>query len=334
MTSIMEENWRFIVNQYLRNACADAHSVRITWNDIFREILGYSKLRGEIDIKRTVGNRELSGVVVRKNGKDAFLVMCKKYTEDFKKEDEAKLIEELKMIEVPFGIFVCSEIYACLYVNGKLLKMQIKFLEENEKGVEFLEVFERNNFDREKAINFILDDVINSDVDDIVSEVTVDFVFDLMWEYFSDRYDDKTIEQAFGKLRIAVDIINDPDPAPDLITDDDMSKMKAISLFREKGHIIKRTAVTYASQNASTDIYWANPPIHMLKVDWILILNDKKSRKLYLIKIPANTFKASDFKVRNDQRDKIDLQIAYGDPNFTDRRSGVRFSRFMKDSIS
>ena len=347
-------NWEFIVESYLRNALADASTVKIVWNDILREFMGYSKLRGEIDISRTVENRKLSGVVIKKDNKDAFLVMCKRYAEEFDKGDEERLVSELKLLEIPIGIFVCNKLYVCVYINGALRKMEIAFLKDNERGVEFLEIFERDSFNKQSALDFILDNVINEDVDEILEEMTSDFVRNLLMGYFSEYYDDAAVNTAFSRIKVKVEIdgndadfenedgerVDYDDEDFDDVDDDFfgesdyMDKKTAIMLFASKGYTAKAKMTTYSSQNSTVNIYWANPSVRLLKADWTLILNDKMGGKLYLFKIPANTFKVGDFKVRKDQMDKIDLQIAYGDLNFTDLRSGICFAPYMKDSIS
>lgn len=70
---------------------------------------------------------------------------------------------------------------------------------------------------------------------------------------------------------------------------DDMEKSEAIALLRQKDYPV-HSSVTFASTNASTGEFWANPNVKFLKCDWSFILNDIKNRKLYLLDIPKNTF--------------------------------------------
>lgn len=70
---------------------------------------------------------------------------------------------------------------------------------------------------------------------------------------------------------------------------DEMTKSKAIALLSQKNYQL-HSCVTFASANASSGNFWANPNIEFLKCDWSFILNDIKNRKLYLLDIPKNTF--------------------------------------------
>ena len=70
---------------------------------------------------------------------------------------------------------------------------------------------------------------------------------------------------------------------------DEMTKSKAIALLFQKNYQL-HSCVTFASTNASSGNFWANPNVEFLKCDWSFILNDIKNRKLYLLDIPKNTF--------------------------------------------
>ena len=90
--------------------------------------------------------------------------------------------------------------------------------------------------------------------------------------------------------------------------------------------------MTFASKNIGARIYWANPSFEVLNNDWSLILNDCDESKVYLFIIPAGSFSESDFCVRAD-RPRMEIRIAYGDPSFTDTRSGVSFARYKVDEV-
>ena len=110
-----------------------------------------------------------------------------------------------------------------------------------------------------------------------------------------------------------------------------ITKNQAVYLFRRRGNAIG-TELTFASKNSGARIYWANPSFEVLNNDWSLILNDCDERKVYLFIIPAGSFSESDFCVRAD-RPRMEIRIAYGDPSFTDTRSGVSFARYKVDEV-
>lgn len=88
---------------------------------------------------------------------------------------------------------------------------------------------------------------------------------------------------------------------------EDMEKSEAIALLRQKNYIV-HSSVTFASTNARTGEFWANPNPEYIKQDWSFILNDKKKRKLYLLNIPKNTFKKGDILIRKD-RYALDISL-------------------------
>ena len=107
----------------------------------------------------------------------------------------------------------------------------------------------------------------------------------------------------------------------------DLSKSDAKHLCIMNGLNIDGN-ITFASKNAGVGKYWANPNINILKNNWWLILNDFNNRKLIVLKIPANTIRESEIKVRSDMPEKIDLQINYLDNNLTDSRSGIEYAKW------
>ena len=116
------------------------------------------------------------------------------------------------------------------------------------------------------------------------------------------------------------------------LVDDRISKGRAISLFESKGIRFNRN-VTFASKNRSAYNYWANPYFYALESDWFLILNDWQKKELHLFMVPAKSIDPKCMVCRVDQRDKIDLQICYNDPTYTDNRSKISFSKYLVKDI-
>lgn len=118
--------------------------------------------------------------------------------------------------------------------------------------------------------------------------------------------------------------------------DDDtvhINKSIAVARFKEEGHFVSKN-VTFASSNRATNNFWANPPFDVLDQDWYLILHDRQNKKLHLFRVPAGAVSALDLKSRNDREDRIDLQIYYNDPTYTDSRSKVSFAKYKVETIA
>lgn len=77
-----------------------------------------------------------------------------------------------------------------------------------------------------------------------------------------------------------------------------MTKACARSLFQKKGYSLYNSC-TFASTNAASGFYWANPNPEFLNYDWSLILHNPREHTLYLLNIPKNTFSIKDFYLRS-----------------------------------
>ena len=112
-----------------------------------------------------------------------------------------------------------------------------------------------------------------------------------------------------------------------------VNKSNAVVRFKEHGCTISKN-VTFASSNRATNNYWANPPFDVLKQAWYLILHDRQKRELHLFEVPVGAVDAAKLVCRNDREDRVDLQIYYNDPTYTDSRSKMSFAKFLVKSIT
>ena len=106
-----------------------------------------------------------------------------------------------------------------------------------------------------------------------------------------------------------------------------MVKSQAIDMCIQKGIVLGQN-VTFASLNRTGIVYWANPNVRVLQYDWTIILRDANNNELNVFQIPANTLTVSDFALRKDKNNLIDLQILYNDVKFEDKRSHIMFSKW------
>ena len=113
-----------------------------------------------------------------------------------------------------------------------------------------------------------------------------------------------------------------------------MTKSKAVALFKQRGVNFYGSKITFASKNNPYSFYWANPKFELLNKNWYFILNDYIKNELHLFHIPANAISEDLLIPRSDKPDLIDIQIYYGDPTFTDSRSKFSFRKFHVDTIS
>lgn len=87
-----------------------------------------------------------------------------------------------------------------------------------------------------------------------------------------------------------------------------MTKKKAVALLLQKNFDLNKK-VTFSSSNIRNGVYWANPNPKFLHLDWSLILNDIKNRKLYLLNIPKNTFKSENISLKSPDYELLDIRL-------------------------
>lgn len=94
---------------------------------------------------------------------------------------------------------------------------------------------------------------------------------------------------------------------------------------------------SYAKLQDKKKHFWINPKVKFLEEDWMLVLNDQTLKKLYVLKVPKNTFSASHYKdincllIRRDKPEYLDLNIAQ--KTFIDERSKMPFKSFVFDTF-
>ena len=113
-------------------------------------------------------------------------------------------------------------------------------------------------------------------------------------------------------------------------------KREVISFLKTK-QIELPNNVSYGKLQESKNWFWVNPDVSFLSTDWTLILNNQVEKKITIIRIPKNTFKASLEKIdgflilRRDKPNYIDLNISAKE--FIDQRSKIEFKNFIKEVI-
>lgn len=217
---MVKEQWDLIVKHYKRERNALEEKIESDWIDMLVEIFGYKKLLGEIDVHRSIqigsGERAIPDVIVRSADKDLFLIEFKRYTSVFNEKMEAQLKSYLDLLHLSIGIIVCQKIYVYSYKDGKLKKCEIEFYEKNKNGEEFLELFKRGKFTKEKVEEYV-DSYKNVDteVEEILKVLTAPGVMEILKRHFSAKpYSDEAIEKAFEKRIIIVTEIGPTPPQP------------------------------------------------------------------------------------------------------------------------
>jgi len=293
-------------------------------------------------------------------------------TVEIDEEAAGQLRSYMRQKHVEFGLLIGEKIsvYFDDYNNRKAdpIKVQeISFKADSEKGKKLGEVLDYDSYSEDRMRAFcqdllkeldikksalqLIDKLTSQDGKDILSKALIN-------SDVSEQYNEPAIKMALEEINIIRKQsargespkisrpterkarkakIADPKPLNGIketyvedYSDMTPGKAKIICMNRE---VHLNDNITFASLNKNEKTYWANPKIEFLGVNWSIILNDKKNRRLHIFNIPAGTISKNQVKVRNDQPGKMDMDILYDDKAFKDIKSGVEFVQWFAETI-
>ena len=111
-----------------------------------------------------------------------------------------------------------------------------------------------------------------------------------------------------------------------------------VKAFLEGNNIKLPKFFSYAKLQEKKNVFWINPDVNFLKKEWTLILNNQHDRKIYILKVPANTFKCSlnkedgVLRIRPDRQIYLDLNI--NEKSFIDTGSKLSFKEYISETIN
>lgn len=200
----MESSWNKIVEYVSSHKNSSEKEIQKLWENIFSEIFGYSFLRNEIDSFRsiTIGSKErvITDIIIKENNIDLFVVelKCCNSLKDGKKQ----LISYLKLLNNEIGVLIRDKIYLYLYDHKKSddeqTNISVEITKNNPNGEKFVELFSKENFDKEKIKEFILlKSKFSNNVKEIKELINSKFVYDVLFDYFSSNdYKNEEIKEA------------------------------------------------------------------------------------------------------------------------------------------
>lgn len=208
-----QEIWNLLCethNQYRNN---QESLIQTLWEAYLSELFGYKKILGEIvpHPSLVIGSttREIPDILIQKNNEKLFLVELKQYSIPKNDTIEKQLLTYLTHTDMhlSIGILVCEKLYIYCYdfsTNSKTT-LEIPFEKDNENGIQFIELFNRENYNESLIRNFVKD--ANSSVKnvaDIRNSITSNLIIELLKQHFIEDYDEEDFTKAIKDLNIAV----------------------------------------------------------------------------------------------------------------------------------
>lgn len=199
--------WNEIVSEYNDNLNCKEEIVQKTWEVLFKLCFGYSK--PEIDSQRSVKMGVMSkraDIVINNGVEDLFVVELKRHVLH---EGQEQLFSYLNQLKIDLGILVCDKLYIYDYdytaKENAFSVLEIPFVQDNPNGSRFVELFSKDNFDKQKIKDFIKECNENKDiVNEIKNEITFNLASELLKKYFKEKYTGVDIDKILSEYTVSV----------------------------------------------------------------------------------------------------------------------------------
>lgn len=137
------------------------------------------------------------------------MVELKVLGRDNPNEDKTQLFSYLKLVKCDIGVLICHDIYVYFYDYAKddddQSFIKIPFEKDNTNGAKFIELFSRDNFDKNKIKEFIKSKTIkDKNINEIKELLTSEYVKDLIVKDLKNGYKNDEIEEALKEFNISI----------------------------------------------------------------------------------------------------------------------------------
>lgn len=199
--------WNKIVSQYNKIRNNKEEVVQASWEFIFSTLFNYSD--PEIDSQRPVqmgSTPKYPDIIIKNENEDLFVVELKQHTLH---KGQDQLISYLNQLKVNIGILVCDNLYIYDFDytsrENAYSVIEIPFVQDNPNGSRFVELFSKDNFDKQKIKNFIKECNQNKDiVNEIKNEITSNLASELLKKYFTEKYTGVDIDKILSEYTVSV----------------------------------------------------------------------------------------------------------------------------------
>lgn len=207
------EKWNKLCDYFERYKFEAEEKIQKVWESLFSEIFEYSFLDDEIESHRKIqlGSTErlIPDIIIKNNDVDLFMVELKREDLPVDESRKKQLYSYLKQEHNELGILICNKICLIKYdysiSDDNQVCCYIDFKKNNPLGVKFIETFEKRNFNKKKAIDFILEaNKENSKIEKIKQELTTELLKKLIIDFFSKEVNEELVKQLLEDYNISI----------------------------------------------------------------------------------------------------------------------------------
>ncbi|MDC8000300.1 type I restriction enzyme HsdR N-terminal domain-containing protein [Aequorivita todarodis] len=185
-------------------------------------VLDWKEYSGDIEIRPSfqvgASNRITPDFVIKdSDNRKLFVIEIKQPNIPLNSRFQQQLFSYMRQLKLEYGILIGQGIQ--IFYDGDLAKQEdpilletIKFTKDNDKGLKFVEIFAKENFNRESLRNFTLNGLKKLNRREEHKELTKKLldenyqekISELIKQDFLDEYDGELIESVLENLRIEI----------------------------------------------------------------------------------------------------------------------------------
>ncbi len=343
------------------------------------EILGWNEYSDDFVIRPSIqlGSRKeriTPDFVVKSNKsrEKLFVIEIKRPKQPLNEQNQIQLSTYMRQYKLDFGLLIGPKIQ--LFYDGELNKSdnailieEIEFIKDNNKGLKFVQLFQKEGFNLEKLKDFASSKLIEIENKRIEKELKQKLLDSnqgkslkiLLKSSLLKNYNENVIDNVFKTLEVYVldssnskvpieqnnnKVIKKSSKKTKLSTKLGIKKREAINilnsyLVNKKSSEVKSNNVTFSNLiKPKYDIWWVDiNPKNFEKLFYILF-NDYKKNNLYFFEIPEKEFYPPDnyFYFRDDTK-RYSIRISSDDTmNFKDivkSNNPVHLKKYLKHKI-
>ncbi len=343
------------------------------------EILGWNEYSHDFEIRPSLqlGSRKeriTPDFVVKSNesGEKLFVIEIKRPRPPLNEQNQIQLSTYMRQYKLDFGLLIGPKIQ--VFYDGELNKMdnailieEIEFIRDNNKGLKFVQLFQKESFNKKKLIAFTQKKFIKYEnktkekelKQKLIDTNQGDLIKNLLKSGLLKDYNENVIDNVFETLEVQVldsnrskvaneqninKIINNSSEKTKPSTKLGIKKKEAINilnsyLVNNDYSEVKSGNITFSNLiKPKYDIWWVDiNPKNFEKLFYILF-NDYKKNNLYFFEIPEKEFYPPDnyFYFRDDTK-RYSIRISSDDTmNFKDivkSNNPVHLKKYLKHKI-